>query len=319
MIKNTVKKSPGLLTDKRYADSGKIVLIHMISLFIFTIFLSSCEDVIDVKLSDQNLNLIGVEAEITTQNMPKVFVYKTLKVTMDVAYPGISGAMVVISDNSIPSRSIALVEDQKIKGLYLVPQNASYRGVAGSEYTVTIRTEGVTLTAKDELDKVEPIDSIQLLPSSRGSGMFLGVFSYGKEPKGLGNFYKWEVFVNDTLLHEADRISVASDEFVDGNYISKLEIYTDFHDPKKPEDRKLKLNDTIYVKQFSISEYAYNYYLQMINQSSTGSLFSVPPANIKSNFTSSDGKPVLGVFTAKDVSVSKKVVIDQILENQLKK
>ncbi len=57
----------------------------------------------------------------------------------------------------------------------------------------------------------------------------------------------------------------------------------------------------------------------MINQSSTGSLFSVPQANIKSNFTSSNGKPVLGIFTASDVSLSKKIVIDQKLEDQLKK
>jgi hypothetical protein len=57
----------------------------------------------------------------------------------------------------------------------------------------------------------------------------------------------------------------------------------------------------------------------MINQSSTGSLFSVPPANIKSNFISSDGKPVLGLFTARDVSVSNTVVIDEKIESQLKK
>jgi hypothetical protein len=57
----------------------------------------------------------------------------------------------------------------------------------------------------------------------------------------------------------------------------------------------------------------------MINQSSTGSLFSVPSANIVGNFTSSDGKPVLGIFTARDISVSNKVVIDQKIEDQLKK
>jgi hypothetical protein len=112
---------------------------------------------------------------------------------------------------------------------------------------------------------------------------------------------------------------VASDEFVDGNYISGLEIFTDFHDPNKPKDRLLNVNDTIMVKQNSISEFAYNFYNQMISQSSSGSLFSVPPANIKSNFTSSDGKPVLGLFTASDVSIPKKIVIDQALEDQLVK
>jgi hypothetical protein len=73
------------------------------------------------------------------------------------------------------------------------------------------------------------------------------------------------------------------------------------------------------VKQNSISEFDFNFYNQMISQGSSGSLFSVPPANIKSNFTSSDGKPVLGIFTANDVSISNKIVIDKKIEDQLKK
>jgi len=291
----------------------------MILICLLGILFSSCEDVIEVNLSDANLNLLGVEASITTKNKPMVFLYKTLKVNQDVAYPGISGATVRISDNATPSNSVVLMEDPHKKGLYLTPQNSGYLGIPGREYLLTIQSQGITLTAKDKLAKVEPIDSLQVFPSTRGDKQFLGVFSYGREPKGLGNFYKWDIYVNDTLIHEADRIAVASDEFVDGNYISKLEIYTDFHDPKKPQDRKLNLNDTIYVKQTSISEFAYNFYFQMINQSSTGSLFSVPSANIKGNFTSSDGKPVLGLFTARDVSVSNKVVIDKAIENQLRK
>jgi len=287
--------------------------------FLLAVLFSSCEDVIEVNLSDANLNLFGVEASITAKNKPTVYLYKTLKVNQDVAYPGISGAKVVISDNATPSNSVLMIEDLNKKGLYLVPQNSGYLGVPGREYLLTIQSQGTTLTAKDKLAKVEPIDSIQVFPSTRGDKLFLGVFSYGREPKGLGNFYKWDIYVNDTLIHEADRIAIASDEFVDGNYISKLEIYTDFHDPEKPQDRKLNLKDTIYVKQISISEFAYNFYFQMINQSSTGSLFSVPSANIKSNFTSSDGKPVLGLFTARDVSVSNKVVIDQAIEDQLSK
>ena len=291
----------------------------LLLLIVFSVLFSSCEDVIDVKLSDENLNLIGVEASITTVDQPTVFLYKTLKVDQDVTYPGISGAVVTISDNATPANQLILTENPAKAGQYLVPVGKEYLGVTGREYTVTIQTEGVTLTAKDKLAKVEPIDSIQVVPSQRGEKRFLGVFTYGKEPKGLGNYYKWDIYLNDTLIHDADRMAIASDEFVDGNYISKLEIYTDFYDTNKPEDRKLKLNDKVQVKQTSISEFAYNFYYQMINQSSTGSLFSVPTANIESNFTASDGKPVLGIFTARDVSISNQVLIDQKIEDQLKK
>ena len=288
-------------------------------IFALAAIISSCEDVIDVKLSIEDLNLIGVEANIKTVDQPTVFLYKTLKVDQDVTYPGISAAVVTILDNAIPSNQIILTEDPAKQGHYLVPNAKNYLGVAGREYTLNIQTQGVTLVAKDKLAKVEPIDSIQVVPSQRGEKRFLGVFTYGKEPKGLGNYYKWDIFINDTLVHEANRMAIASDEFVDGSYISKLEIFTDFYDTTKPKDRKLKLHDKVQVKQTSISEFAYNFYFQMINQSSTGSLFSVPTANIVSNFTASDGKPVLGVFTARDVSVSNLVLIDQKIEDQLKK
>lgn len=314
-MKNYINQETGL---RKLATGKKRTFFGLLFLFSSILF-TSCEDVIDVKLSDENLNLIGVEASITTHDQPSVFLYKTLRVDQDIAYPGISGALVTISDDATPSNSMILQEDSSKPGRYLVPAGKTYLGTAGREYTLTIQSEGITLTAKDKLSKVEPIDSIIVEPSLRGNKRFLGVFTYGKEPKGLGNYYKWDIYVNDTLIHEADRLAVASDEFVDGNYISKLEIFTDFYDTAKPEDRKLKLNDKIQVKQTSISKFAYDFYFQMINQGSTGGLFSVPPANLPSNFTSSDGKPVLGLFTARDISESNTVIINQEIENQLKK
>jgi hypothetical protein len=301
----------------RTSDFGLLNLT--LTLLLMTAAFSSCEDVIEVKLSDKDLNLIGVEARITTFDQPAVFLYQTLRVDQDIEYPGISGAEVTISDDQNPVHQMKLVELDSKKGLYVVPYKQSYRGIPGREYTIKIVTGGVTLTGKDKLEEVQPIDSIQVKPSMRGDKMFLGIFTYGLEPPGIGNYYKWDIYVNDSLIQSADRIAVASDEFVDGNYISGLEVFTDFYDPNKPEDRILDLNDTIMVKQNSITEFDYNFYSQMINQSSSGSLFSVPPANIKSNFTSSDGKPVLGLFTASDVSVSNKVVIDQKIEDQLVK
>jgi hypothetical protein len=321
-MKQDIKQATGgwsLATGKKASFFGFRLRSSVFGLLFCSILFTSCEDVIDVKLSDEELNLIGVEAEITTQNQPTVFLYKTLKVDQDIAFPGISGATVVLSDNANPVNKITLTEDPGKAGLYVVPAGQNFLGVTGREYTVAIQTGGITLTAKDKLAKVEPLDSIQVIPSQRGEKRFLGVFTYGQEPKGLGNYYKWDIYVNDTLIHDAENIAIADDKYVDGNYISKLEIFTDFHDTNKPEDRKLNLKDTIQVKQTSISEFAYNYYFQLINQSQTGGLFSVPPANIKSNFTSSDGKPVLGLFVARDVSASNKVIITQKIEDQLKK
>ena len=290
---------------------------YIILFVLIALVFAACEDVIPVKLNKENTGLFAVEAKITTQDEPFVFLSRGIPVSEDNPFPGISNALVTITDDAQPANSVTLVEDTARAGYYTVPEGEEYYGVPGRTYTVIIESQGVTLTASDKLSRVEPIDSIQVRPSLRGDKRFLGVFTYGQETPGIGNYYKWDIYVNDTLLNDAQNLAIASDELVDGNYVSSLEIFTDFHDPNKKSERKLKYLDTIYVKQTSISEFAYNFYYQMLNQSSTGFLFSVPPANIKGNFTGSNGKTVLGLFTAHDVSVSNKVIIDDKIESQL--
>lgn len=277
---------------------------------------ASCEDVIEVELNEQDSDLYAVEAKITTLDKPWVFLQ--MPVTVDKPFAGLSEAIVTISDDQIPANEITLVEDYERKGYYIVSENEDYYGFTNREYTVTIQTdEGITLTATEYLYPVEPIDSIQVRPSLRGDERFLAIFTYGKETPGFGNYYKWDIFINNTLLHDAHLMFFSSDEFVDGNYLESLEIFTDFHNPNENLERKLKFMDTVYVHQTSITEFAYDFYYQMFYQSETGYLFSVPPANITGNFTSSDGKEVLGLFTAHDISVSNNVIIDESIEGLL--
>jgi hypothetical protein len=288
-----------------------IFLLTISALFV------SCEDIVEVKLDNKDIGLYAVEAKITTDNNPYVFLYKSQLVSSDKDYPTVSGAKVVIADNSAPQKSITLQESNERKGLYIPKQGDVFE--QSREYTLTITVDGVTMKSTELLAKVEPIDSIQIRPSSRGDKLFLGLFTYGKEPAGLGNYYKWDIYINKRYLNSSDNLIIASDELVDGNYIEGLEIYTDFHDPNKPEDMTIQLGDTVQVKQTSISKFGYLYYYQMVNQGRTGGLFSVPPANIKSNIISSDGRPVLGVFTANDVSVSNTIVVDEKILSGLKK
>jgi len=281
------------------------------------ILFASCEDVIDVELNEEDMDLYAVEAKITTISEPYVILTKGLPVTVDAEFEGISGAVVTITDDAVPANTITLAEDPEKAGFYSTPSGLSYPGVKGRTYTVQIVTEGVTLTAMDVLSPVEKIDSIKIYPSLRGDRQFLGIFTFGRETPGKGNYYKWDIYINDTLLNDAATMMVVNDDLVDGNYVNGLEIFTDFHDPRSPQDRIISYLDTIRVEQNSISEFAYYYYLQLINQSVTGTPFSVPPANVISNFTSSDGKDVLGLFTAHDVSVSNIAIVDDIIENQL--
>jgi hypothetical protein len=241
-----------------------------------------------------------------------------MSVAVDEAFVGISDAFVTISDDAEPVNEIVLVEDTDSNGYYIVPESDSYLGVTGRKYTLRIETDDVILTATDYLAPVEPIDSIRVRPSSFGDYQFLAVSIYLQETPGIGNFYKWDIFINDTLLADSETMSFSSDEFVDGNYVDDAEIFIDFNNPDQGYDRQIKYMDTVLVHQNSISEFAYNFYYQMQQQSYGGGLFSVPPANVKSNITASNGKDVLGMFTAQDVSVSNTVIIDDSIEDQLK-
>ncbi|RIH64866.1 DUF4249 domain-containing protein [Mariniphaga sediminis] len=285
--------------------------------FVF-ILMNACEDVIDIELSDEDVGLYAVEAKITTEDNPYVFLYKTQPVSSAEPYIGVSGAVVTISDNSQPPQTIQLAEDPENTGLYIPEEGITFHGEYNKEYMVSISVGETTLTASDMLAKVEPIDSIQVHSSLRGDHLFLGIFTYGNETPGIGNYYKWDIYINNELLSGSEYLAVVSDEMVDGNYVNGFEIFTDFHDPEEPSERLLNLGDTIQVKQTSISEFAWHFYSQMFEQGQTGGLFSVPPANIKGNFLSDDGRQVLGLFTAHDVSASNVVVIDEAIEEQLK-
>ena len=291
----------------------------IIFLLAITAFFVSCEDIVDINLSDKDIGLYAVEAKISTESNPFVFLYQSQLVNSDADYPGVSGAKIVITDNATPQRSITLQESNEIKGLYIPKEDVLFLGVKGREYNLTITVDGVTMSAMELLAPVQPIDSIQIRPSARGDKLFLGLFVYGYDPVGLGNYYKWDIYVNKKYLNSSDNLVLGSDNLFDGNYINGLEIFTDFHNPDKPEDKKLKLGDTIQVKQTSISKFVYQFYYQMVNQGRTGGLFSVPPANIKSNIVSSDGRNVLGMFTASDVSPSNTIIIDEKIIRELKK
>jgi hypothetical protein len=280
---------------------------------------SSCEDVIDVKINEESSDLFAVEARITTKDQPTVFLAKGLPVTIDEDFNGISNAIVTISDDAQPVNQVVLVEDTDSTGFYTILESDDYFGEPGREYTLTVEVEGITLTATEYLAPVEPIDSIRIRPSSFGDSRFLAVSIFSQETPGIGNYYKWDIFVNDTLLADSETMSFTSDELVDGSYVDDAEIFIDFNNPHQGFDRQLKYMDTVLVHQNSISEFAYNFYYQMQQQSYGGGLFSVPPANVKSNIVASNGKEVLGMFTAQDVSVSNVVIIDDSIEEQLKK
>ena len=283
---------------------GIIILLFAIVAF------TSCEDVVDVKLDGEDIDLIAVEAYINTKTENNVYVKleRTLAVNQTTQNPVISNAEVQLSDNAATPNTVTL-EEQGNTGIYLLPTETSYPGVTGRTYTLTITTpDGTVITGEEYLQEIETLDSVKVNLSDRGNYEYLGIYINSQETPGLGNYYKWDIYINGEFLNDGEDLAFASDELVDGNYIYDMLILLDWEDEE--EDKILHQGDTIVVEQLSISEAAYEFYWGLDDQAWAGGPFSVPPANVPSNLTSSDGKRILGLFSARDISVGNTVIID---------
>ncbi|HYQ59129.1 MAG TPA: DUF4249 domain-containing protein [Draconibacterium sp.] len=288
---------------------------QIIKAFIILIFavmaLTSCEDVVEVDLNDEDIDLIAVEAYISTKTENNIFVKleRTLPVNQTAQNPAITNAQVQITDDEQTPNTVIL-EEQGSTGIYLLPEGANYPGVPGRTYTLNITTtDGTEITAEDYLQEVETLDSVKVNLSNVGDYEYLGIFINSQETPGLGHYYKWNIYINDEFLNSGEDLAFASDELVDGNYIYDMMLYLDWEDEE--EDKVLHMGDTIRVEQLSISSAVYDFYWGLSDQAWAGSPFSVPPANVPSNLSSNDGNRILGLFSARDISVGNMVVIDE--------
>ncbi|MEN8118108.1 MAG: DUF4249 domain-containing protein [Bacteroidota bacterium] len=281
-------------------------------ILLISVIISSCEDVVEVELNEVDIDLVSVEAYINTKPTDNIFVKleKTLSVNTVEQNPAINNAIVEISDNEPVPNTIKL-EEERNTGIYKIPSGKKYDAIPGRTYKITITTpDGIIITGEEYMQKVEKLDMVKINLSARGNFEFLAVFVNSQETPGPGHFYKWDIYNNGEMMSSSEKMSFVSDELVDGNYVYDFEIFTDFAAPDEEDEKEFHMGDTIYVEQLSISKSAYYFYYGMVNQAFSGSPFSVPPANLTGNLTSSDSKKVLGLFSARDISVGNTVVID---------
>lgn len=284
-------------------------IIFLCSILLITSF-TSCEDVVSIELDDEDIDLIVVESYISTEAKNNVYVKltRTLPVNDTTANPAINNAVITLTDNAETPNSVTLKENDT-SGIYTLPKDIIYPGIAGRTYTLSISTtDGTVVTAQDYLSEVATLDSFKINLCERGDYNYLGVYISTQESPGAGDYYKWNIYVNGSFLSKSGDLLYANDELIDGNYLSDCLIMIDWEDEE--EDKVFNKGDEVIVKQLSMTESAYDFYSGLINQATSGSLFSVPPANVPSNLTSNNGKTVRGIFSARDVSTSKPVIID---------
>jgi hypothetical protein len=218
--------------------------------------------------------------------------------------PAVKGATVTVTDDQ--GRVFNFAESATESGTYvttgLVP-------TLGGRYTLAVRFRGDRYTATDQVQPVSPIDSLYFVyqdqSAIRSDPGFRSLIDY-TDPPGKGNYYLWEMIVNDSLRLSRDpgnRFRVISeDRFYDGG---RVVGYLPF------DEEVVETGQLVLMRQLALSEASYRYYAALFEQSTGGgSPFSTPPASVRGNGANLDNPSLypLGYFLAADVSERRAIV-----------
>jgi len=112
----------------------------------FLLLFISCEDVVQVELSEENIDLITVEAYLTTRSRDNVYVklQKSLPVDEDDSNPPVNNAVVELFDTDSLAHSVTLKEFNN-SGVYQLPGDKTFKAQTGRSYSLKITTEATWL------------------------------------------------------------------------------------------------------------------------------------------------------------------------------
>ncbi len=254
----------------------KLIFSILASVFMFT----SCTEEIDLELNDSFTRLV-VEGNIGTDTVnQKIRLTKSTSYFYNQEPPVIQGASVKVSDGTTIYN---FIEDLNNPGYYI--SENPFAGVPGKTYSLDIQNVALeqngdvqSYKAEETMKQILIIDSIYAVRVNIFGNDGYIVYGFAQEPATPKDFYMWRYYVNNRLITDTiDKVTFGSDEFVNGNYLSNLEL--GFFTEGKP-------GDTLTVETNTITEDYYEFIITfMIETQFSGGGFTGPPANIKSNIS----------------------------------
>lgn len=238
--------------------------------------LVSCEDKIDLDLPEGERFTV-VQGWISNEPGPHLFRVNFTQPYFDSSPPPpVTGAIVTLRDDQ--GMETVLTEVQP--GTFAYPD----AGVLGRSYSLRVVLPDGTAFESDfeTLSEPVPIDAIRWGISSRGPSALLDqtpdqiyeVVIDTQDPAGVGDFYRWKLIVNGIERSRPVDLTIASDEFVDGNPIVNFEPFFEL----------FLLGDTVTIVQERITREAYEFLLLIQSQTAfVGGPFDTPPAPIRGN------------------------------------
>jgi len=263
----------------------KIIYIFIISLLIF-----SCEDVIDVDLNSTEPRLV-INASIKwykDSSGQSQFIQLTLTAPyFDTNIPPATGATVFITDSN--DNTFDFVENEST-GIYI---NESFIPEINNTYNLTIIYNNETYTATEKLIASTPVTKVEQKNNSGFTGNETEIKAFYKDPQGIANYYLFDFQEKDTTIKSFE---IYDDEFTDGNEI--FGFYS---------SESLESGDELLITIYGISEQFYEFMNILLQQTDndSGDPFETQPATVRGNCineTNPENYP-LGYFSLSEVSV----------------
>ena len=246
---------------------------------------SACEEIIQLDINNASPE-ITVEANIAENEPAVVYVRKTASLDDVDDFPAVQGAVVVLSDNQGESEQLSEIRPGVYKSLLL-------KGKTGKSYILNVKTEDKNITASDIMPGKVALDSFLVLnsvypgggrPTNGELAPFYEIMITFRDPVLLKNYYKVNVYVNDTIR---DGNNIFDDQYNNG-----LQVTNNF----VMYNENIRRGDTIHIEFMCISKPVYGYFKSMGNASG-GPRNSSSPANPYSNLSGSK----LGYFSANTI------------------
>jgi len=265
----------------------------LLIVFLISLFFTSCEEVIDVKLNDSAPKLV-IEAAINWKKGTSG-AQQTIKLTTTTGYfedeiPIVPGATVYIRNSANQQFNFTEVPET---GKYVCN---NFKPMIEGTYTLTVISNGNTYIATETLKSITPIKSV--VQNYGGDLAGIVVRAFYNDPANADNYYLYKyVYSNKaTSTYSADE-----DKLYQGNEFFSIS-----------DDGDLKTGDEIEVTHYGISKQYYNYISILISiaGSNIGGPFQSPPATVKGNIINTTDKSnyPLGYFSLSE-TVSKKYTI----------
>jgi Domain of unknown function (DUF4249) len=245
-------------------------------LFFLLLVPASCQDVIELDLSDTDAQYV-IEGAVTDQTGPFIVkIRQSVHFDEPNVYPEISGANVTIGDGSL---SDTLREVRP--GLYETVRLK--QGIPGRAYALSVEIAGKTFKAVSQMPYPVPFEALTTTTGSFGGSVSILAVPNFTDPAGLGNHYRFVQWNNGRRL---PNIFVLDDRNSDGLRITRP-LFT------PGGDVETVMGDTLTVEMQSIDRATYKYLYALDASAGNGPNAGVP-ANPENNF----GGAALGYFSA---------------------